>query len=120
MRTSIVVLLLVLALALVGLAACGTAAPAASSGGKGEAVAGEALFKIECASCHSVLAGVNLAGPSLASIGAKGEQSLREAIVNPNAEVTSGFDKGIMPDSFGKQLTTPQIDDLVAYLLTLK
>jgi mono/diheme cytochrome c family protein len=25
-----------------------------------------------------------------------------------------------MPDSFGKQLTPQQIDDLVAYLLTLK
>ena len=34
MRTSIVVLLLVLALALVGLAACGTAAPPVSSGGR--------------------------------------------------------------------------------------
>jgi len=119
MRTSIVALLLVFALALVGLAACGTPAPDLS-GGKGEAVPGEALFKIECASCHSVLAGVDRTGPSLAGISAKGEQSLREAIVNPDAEVASGFDKGIMPDSFGKQLTTQQIDDLVAYLLTLK
>jgi len=49
MRTSIVALLLVFALALVGLAACGTPAPDLS-GGKGEAVPGEAMFKIECAS----------------------------------------------------------------------
>jgi len=120
MRTSTVVLLLVLTLALVGLAACGTDTAPGLSGGKGEAVPGEALFKIECANCHSVVAGVDLAGPSLAGISAKGEQSLREAIVNPDAKVTSGFDKGIMPDSFGKQLTPQQIDDLVAYLLTLK
>jgi len=118
MRTSIVVLLLVLAL--VGLAACGTDTTSGLSGGKGEAVPGEALFKIECASCHSVVQGVDLAGPSLAGVSTEGEQSLREAIVNPDAEVTSGFDKGIMPDSFGKQLTPQQIDDLVAYLLTLK
>ena len=120
MRTSIVALLLVLALALIGLSACGTATAPDLSGGKGEAVPGEALFKIECANCHSVEAGVDLAGPSLAGIGAKGEQSLHEAIVNPDAEVTPGFDKGIMPNSFGKQLTSQQIADLVAYLLTLK
>jgi len=34
--------------------------------------------------------------------------------------VTEGFAKGIMPNSFGKQLTSQQIDDLIAYLLTLK
>ena len=120
MRTSIAALLLILALAVIGLGACGGAAVPATSGGQADPVAGEALFKLECASCHSVLAGVDLAGPSLAGISAEGPQSLREAIVNPDAEVTSGYDKGIMPDSFGKQLTAQQIDDLVAYLLILK
>ena len=119
MRTLIASLLLVLVLAL-ALAACGGTAAPATSGGQADPVAGEALFKLECASCHSVEAGVDLTGPSLAGIGAEDEQSLRDDIVNPDATVTEGFAKGIMPNSFGKQLTSQQIDDLIAYLLTLK
>jgi len=120
MRSSLVALLLILALALVGLAACGADTASDVSGGAGDAAAGESLFKLECANCHSTAAGVDLAGPSLAGISAKGEQALHEAIVNPDAELAAGFDKGIMPNSFGKQLTTQQINNLIAYLLTLK
>jgi len=68
MRTSIAALLLVLALAL---AACGGTAAPATSGGQADPVAGEALFKLECANCHSVEAGVDLTGPALAGIGAR-------------------------------------------------
>jgi cytochrome c2 len=129
MRTSLVVLLLVLALALFGLAACGGAATTAPSGGAGDSVAGETLFKASCSRCHSVEAGVTLIGPSLAGIGTKAattvagmsaEQFLRQSIVDPNANITSGFSSGIMPGNFGTQFTSQQIDDLVAYLLTLK
>jgi mono/diheme cytochrome c family protein len=133
MRTSLVVLLLVLTLALVGLAACGgaggTAATSVPSGGAGDPVAGEATFKIECARCHSVQAGVAGIGPSLAGIGTSAgtmvsgmsaEQFLHQSIVDPNAQVTPGFSAGIMPNSFGTRLTSQQIDDLVAHLLTLK
>ena len=119
MRTSITALLLALVLAL-ALAACGGTAVPATSAGQADPVAGEALFKLECASCHSVEAGVDLTGPALAGIGAEDEQSLRDDVVNPDAKVTEGFAKGIMPNSFGKQLTSQQIDDLIAYLLTLK
>ena len=129
MRTSLVVLLLVLTLALFGLATCGTAATSVPSGGAGDAVAGEALFKATCAGCHAVEVGVILTGPSLAGIGTKAgtvvsgtsaEQFLRQSIVDPNANVTSGFSPDIMPGNFSTRLTSQQIDDLVAYLLTLK
>ena len=133
MRTSLVVLLLVLTLALFGLAACGgtggTAATTAPSGGAGDPAAGQATFQANCARCHSVQAGVTIVGPSLAGIGTKAgtmvsgmsaAQFLRQSIVDPNANITAGFSAGIMPNSFGTQLTSQQIDDVVAYLLTLK
>lgn len=120
MRTSIIALLLVLALTVIGLAACGGDDAPAASGGEGDPAAGETLFKLECANCHSVAQGVSLVGPSLAGSGAEDKQSLREEIVNPDAQVTAGFSQGIMPDTFGTQLTPQQIDDLIAFLRTLK
>ena len=41
---------------------------------------------------------------------------IRESIVNPNAEIASGFNKGIMPETYGKLLSTAQVDALVKYL----
>ncbi|MBI4770966.1 MAG: c-type cytochrome [Chloroflexi bacterium] len=48
------------------------------------------------------------------------EQYLVEAIVQPNAFVAPGFNPGIMTQTFGQSLSTQDVADLVAYLLTLK
>jgi hypothetical protein len=45
---------------------------------------------------------------------------LRESIVKPNAYVVPGFTAGIMLQNYGQSLTETQIDDLVAYLATLR
>lgn len=105
---------------------------------------GQVLFNATppaCFACHSISPGVNLAGPSLAGMstraaatitepGYKGkaknpEQYIREAIVEPSAHVVPGSTysangRSFMPDNFGKELTPQQIDQLVAYLVTLK
>lgn len=116
------------------------AAPASS-----EPVAkGEALFKSTppaCFACHSVSPGLNLAGPSLAGLGAraatviaapdyKGSAKnpadfIRESIVKPSAHLSPGAmysanGQSFMPSSFAADLTSEQIDSLVAYLETLK
>jgi hypothetical protein len=71
---------------------------------------------------------VALIGPSLYGIGAAGatreagksaEQYIREAITKPDAFVLSGF-PAVMPTTFGSLLTEKQLNDLVAYLISLK
>ncbi len=105
---------------------------------------GERLFREAtpaCVACHSTTAGVNMAGPSLAGIAAeaahviaspdyKGKAKdaagfIHESIVDPSAYVVPGpmFSAGgvsFMPATYGKELTSEQVDDLVAYLMSLK
>jgi hypothetical protein len=45
---------------------------------------------------------------------------LRESIVEPDAYVVEGFQPGTMTGDFDTVLTEQEIDDLVAYLLTLQ
>ena len=118
-------LLFVLLLALtVVLTACG--------GGGGEttdsaAKAGEELFaqtvigsQAGCITCHSLDAGVVIVGPSMDGVGNKGEDYLKESILDPDAKLVEGFPAGTMPQVWGDELTSEQVDQLVAYLLTLK
>jgi mono/diheme cytochrome c family protein len=114
---------LILAL-LVVLTACG--------GGGGEtsdsaATAGEELFaqtvigsQAGCATCHSLEPGVVIVGPSMDGIGNRGEDYLKESILDPDAKLADGFPAGTMPQVWEDELTSEQIDQLVAYMLTLK
>jgi cytochrome c oxidase subunit 2 len=43
---------------------------------------------------------------------------IKTSITDPNAEIASGFQPNIMPQSYGSQLTSQQINDLVAFLQT--
>ena len=134
-------LLLVTALILVlGLVACGgEAAPAGEEGQAaraGDVAAGEALYNQSvigslagCMTCHSLEPGVTMVGPSLANIGAEAgsrvsgqaaDEYLRQAIVEPNAHIVEGFGEGLMPVGYGNELSEQQLNDLVAFLLSLK
>lgn len=128
MRKLVLLLLLV---TLFTLAGCGGEGASPSAGG-GSAEAGEKVLREvaapACTSCHSLEPGVRGAGPSLANIGAEAgnrvagmsaEEYLRQSIVEPDAFVVEGF-SDIMVDTYGAQLSKQQIDDLIAYLLTLK
>ncbi|MEI7645089.1 MAG: c-type cytochrome [Chloroflexales bacterium] len=107
----------------------------------GNAAAGQALFTsmpaeavlvgaVACSTCHNVDPGsATLIGPSLSGVATRAEtriaalsaaQYLRTSIMAPNSYVVEGFVPGIMTQTFGKALTPTQIEDLVAYLLTLK
>lgn len=85
-----------------------------------------------CARCHPVRegekpnfpVGINLygiadrAGSMVPGQGA--EAYLREAILDPDAYLAGNFQDGLMSREYPTALTRQQVDDLVAYMLTLK
>ncbi len=124
----VLIIVLVLALAAFLVSACGGGGgKSSSSGGDADVAAGKALFEktvLEgnpgCVTCHSVEPGKTIVGPSLAGVGNKGEDFIRESILNPDAKVAEGFPAGTMPQDYGQKLSEQQINQLVKYLLTLK
>lgn len=105
---------------------------------------GERLFRSvtpACTACHSIAPGVNMAGPSLAGIGTRAEKTvsspdykgkakdaigyIQESIRQPSAHLVPGAmysanGVSFMPDTYGKSLKPEQIEQLAAYLATLK
>ena len=78
---------------------------------------GESKFSsLGCSSCHST--GTDkVVGPGLAGVGSKGDDYIRESIIDPGAVTVEGF-ADIMPKTFAS-LKESDIADLVAYLKTL-
>lgn len=84
-----------------------------------------------CAACHS-LDGTVVVGPSWLGIAGSEEQLadgssvtvdadyLRESILDPNARIVEGFVPGVMPQNFGEILDPDQIQDIIAFILSLE
>jgi mono/diheme cytochrome c family protein len=114
-------LLLVMAMAL---AACGGGGASADD----PAAAGKELFattvigtQAGCSTCHSLDEGTVIVGPSMAGVGARlSEAELRESILDPNAVLVDDFPADTMPPVWADELSDEQVDQLVAYLLSLK
>ncbi len=95
-----------------------------------------------CASCHAIEPGVMLVGPSLAGVASRAAERIRhpqytgtaqtaseyleESILNPSIFIVpdgvyaSAQGVSFMPDTLAKTLTSEQVRDLVAYLMTLQ
>jgi cytochrome c oxidase subunit 2 len=88
--------------------------------GGGAAAEGKALFTGSgCGGCHALAdAGTNGGvGPNLDEVLAGADEAfIRESIVDPSAEIEEGFSDGLMPKSYGDQLTGAELDALVGYL----
>ena len=89
----------------------------------GDPAAGKEIFTASaqppCASCHTLQeAGANgTVGPNLDDV-LKGKDAafIHQSIVDPDAEIASGFQAGIMPKTYPQQLDEKQIADLIAFL----
>jgi nitric oxide reductase subunit C len=105
---------------------------------------GKALFngQAACASCHSVEPGVPLVGPSLSGIAKRAEERiqdpryhgtahravdyLQESILKPSAFIVpdgvyaTAEQVSLMPDTYDKTLKPAEVQDLIAYLMTLQ
>jgi cytochrome c551/c552 len=96
--------------------------PGGEAGGGEEAAAaeGETLFTdLGCGGCHTLQAAgsTGTTGPVLdETLSDKDEAYIRQSIVDPNAEIASGFGPDIMPQDYGQDLTPQEIDALVAYV----
>lgn len=105
---------------------------------------GENLFGTAvpvCTACHSLQPGVQLAGPSLAGMAERAAQTLaspdytgsatdvegyiRESIVSPSAHLVPGAmfsaeGTSFMPNTYAESLTEEQVDQLAAFLGSMK
>jgi cytochrome c551/c552 len=83
-----------------------------------------------CGACHTLAAAGTSAtvGPDLDSAPAKDAKSagmplaafVKQSIVDPNAYIAPGFQKGIMPGTFAKTLSAAKIDALVSFITGTK
>jgi cytochrome c oxidase subunit 2 len=96
--------------------------PAGGGGGGGVNTNGKAIFTsstTSCSACHTLkdAGATGTIGPDLDKV-LKGRTPafIRTSIVNPNAYIQPGYQKDVMPPTFGKTLQPAQIDALVKYL----
>jgi cytochrome c2 len=90
-------------------------------GGQMGGARGKGVFlSAGCGACHTYAAAGTKAtvGPNLdTSLSGRSSAFVRESILEPNAAIAPGYEKGVMPTTYPSQLTTRQIADLVAFLL---
>ena len=122
------------------------AKPTAAAGASGQdpVALGERVFQSAapaCTACHSLTPGADMAGPSLAGIATRTQQTLaspdykgsatdlesfiRESITQPSAHLVAGAmysanGVSFMPNTYAKDLTPEQVEHLAAYLSTFK
>jgi cytochrome c oxidase subunit 2 len=91
----------------------GEAAPAGAPSGK------SVFTENGCGACHALAdAGTSGGvGPDLDDVLAdKDPAFIEKSIVDPNAEIASGYSANIMPANFGQTIQPPELDALVKYL----
>ncbi len=105
-----------------GKASTGATSENQGSPGQAAELDGEKLFSSaqpSCASCHTLAdAGSNSStGPNLDdALEGKSEDYIRQGIVEPEKQISSGFSAGIMPPNYDETLKQEEVDALVKYL----
>ena len=105
------------------------ASPGGSGGAAGPGVAGGStdptaiLQGAGCLGCHKLGSEGAAVGPDLTRVGARlNAAGIREAILLPDAKISRGFENfaGIMPKTFGDQLTANQLEAVIRFLAARK
>ncbi len=107
-----------------------------SPAGSGDAVKGMEYFNtfrsevnFACGTCHRVDSEERLIGPGLLNISTRAETRVsgesaydyvHASIVNPGTFVVPEYPDGLMPQVYSQLWTEEQINDIIAYLFTLK
>jgi cytochrome c oxidase subunit 2 len=101
-------------------------AAAATAPAPGGTAGGLAVFNANgCSACHTLTAAkaTGKVGPDLDKLkqeAAGAHQQLvpfiKQSIVDPNAYIAPGYQKGVMPPTFGQTIPAPKLDQLVQYL----
>jgi mono/diheme cytochrome c family protein len=101
-------------------ASSGSAAPTASGSAFTATMDPVALYNEKmCVGCHQLNGKGGAVGPSFDHIGSRvKEDYIRRSILFPNADTAKGFEKmaGVMPQTFGQQLSAAQLEVLVKFL----
>jgi mono/diheme cytochrome c family protein len=89
---------------------------------------GQAVFNARCATCHALVPDTIIIGPSLYGVatraetrvpGLSAEEYITLSILRPGDYVVEGFNN-VMITNFAKEVTSEEMNALVAFLLTLK
>jgi mono/diheme cytochrome c family protein len=76
-----------------------------------------------CVGCHKIGTEGGAIGPDLTHIGSRVNANyIRESILDPGAKIAKGYERfaGIMPKTFGDQMTAAQLEALVRFLAARK
>lgn len=79
------------------------------------------IVEFACGGCHKIAGEEGELGPDLTTIGAlRDREHLRRSILDPNAEITEGFEPEMMPEDYGEQIYASELEMLVDYLAAQK
>lgn len=99
------------------------AAPSAPTGATASLEPREILAGNACLGCHKLGSEGGAVGPPFDGMGGRLQpDQIRQAILNPGASMTRGYEAmaGVMPPTFGQQLTAAQLEAVVNFLSSLK
>ena len=100
----------------------GSGGQAAGGGAAGGQLAadGQQIFDEQgCSGCHTFAAAgaTETVGPDLDEVlPQRSPKEIQQSIVDPDAELSPGFGRGVMPDTFEEALSPDELDTLVRYL----
>jgi len=80
-----------------------------------------AINKFACSGCHDLFDSEADAGPKLNGAGKRlGRAGIRKAILDPDADIAKGFEKGQMPKDYAAKMRVSELKLIIDYLMTLK